>query len=115
MDKLAILKQLRNIQDNSKDSMLEFALEYAQNAIKNYCGIENIPHQLDNVIVKIADEIYTLNGYGKTDSPTIVKSVTQGSRSISYETPDYGTDILKKYAAQLKRFKNRKGKLPSNV
>jgi len=74
---LELMKELLGISiaDTSKDTVLNFHLQNAQSAIKSYSNINEIPENLNNVIVKLAIFYYrNVNLVGVTQS-------TQGSRS----------------------------------
>jgi len=72
---LELMKELLGISDTSKDTTLNFHLDNAQLAIKNYSNIDEIPETLNSTIVKLAIFYY------KNDSLVGVIQSTQGSRS----------------------------------
>lgn len=74
---LELMKELLGISvtDTSKDSILNFHLENAQLAIKNYCNIDVIQTYMNSVVVKLAIFYY------KNESLIGVIQSTQGSRS----------------------------------
>jgi len=74
---LELMKQLLNITDNTKDAILNFCLDKAVLAIKNYSCLDVIPEQYNNAIVDLAIYFY------KNKDKIGITSMTQGSRSQS--------------------------------
>lgn len=72
---LNLMRDLLGIIDTSKDTILNFHLENAVLAIKNYCNVDAIPESYNNAIVKLAIFYY------KNESLIGVTQSTQGSRS----------------------------------
>jgi hypothetical protein len=97
MASLENVKILLGITDNSKDNMLNLYLSRATSFVKNYCNIDEIPIELDEVIEDIAVYRYRMNGVEN------VKAESKGSLSETYRDslPD---DII----AQLNRYRRVK-------
>ncbi|MFC4182991.1 phage head-tail connector protein [Saccharococcus thermophilus] len=97
MASLENVKTLLGIFDTSQDSLLNLYLSRAEKFVKNYCNIDEIPVELDEVIEDIAVYRYRMNGVEN------VKSESKGSLSETYREslPD---DIL----AQLNRYRRVK-------
>lgn len=112
---LGTLKMLLGIKDNKQDSLLSFLIEDSVNSILGYCRIEVLPRQLESLVPTIAADAYRAKGYGQEAAPEIVKSISEGERSVTYaETnPDY--DYLQSYYDRLNPFRSRKGRVPSDI
>jgi hypothetical protein len=97
MASLENVKILLGITDNSKDNMLNLYLSRATSFVKNYCNIDEIPVELDEVIEDIAVYRYRMNGVEN------LQSESKGSLSETYRDslPD---DII----AQLNRYRRVK-------
>ena len=79
MDILTLLKLLLNITDTLQDTILNFYIVKAQNAVKNYLNSSELTG-LDNQITELAMYYYNNRDMlGKTQA-------SQGSRSQSMET-----------------------------
>lgn len=112
---LKTLKMLLGIEDDKQDSLLSFLIDDTVNLILGYCRIEILPRQLESLVPVIAADMYRRKGYGSTEAPERIQSVTQDKRSVSFKnSSDTDTDeFLKEYEMRLKPFKCRKGRLPS--
>lgn len=89
------------------DEIYRFAAETAEEAVLNYCNIEEIPDGLANTTIKIAADILRRGQYGSSDVPVIVSSVTVGDTSTSF-TPlsDSETnEVIANYEKTLKRYR----------
>lgn len=84
--------------------------------ILGYCRIDTLPKQLESFVPMIAADVYRAKGYGKADAPQIVAAVTEDKRSVSFrDTNINAADILANYESRLNPFRNRRGKVPSDV
>ena len=113
---LGTLKMLLGIEDDGKDELLSFLIDDAEQLILGYCRICFLPRQLEGLLPMIAADVYRAKGYGSESAPEVVKSVSEGQRSVSFETTrqtDIG--ILDKFHSRLKPYINRRGKVPSDV
>ena len=108
---------LLGIKDNEQDSLLSFLIDDTVNLILGYCRISILPRQLESIVPVIAADMYRRKGYGKSEAPQVIKSVTQDKRSVSFkDSADTDTDeFLKEYEARLKPFRNRRGRIPSEL
>ncbi|MCG6796353.1 head-tail connector protein [Geobacillus sp. YHL] len=97
MSSLENVKTLLGISNNTQDNLLNLYLTRATSFVKNYCNIDEIPSELDEVIEDIAVYRYRMNGVEN------VKSESKGSLSETYRDslPD---DII----AQLNRYRRVK-------
>lgn len=114
---LTRLKMLLGIKGNEQDSLLSFLIDDTINLILGYCRISILPRQLESLVPTIAADMYRRKGYGKSEAPQVIKSVTQDKRSVSFkDSTDTDTDeFLKEYEARLKPFRNRRGRVPSEL
>ena len=113
---IGTLKLLLGIEDDSKDTLLSFLIDDAEALILGYCRICFLPRQLEGLLPMIAADVYRAKGYGSEAAPNTVKSISEGQRSVSFETTrqtDIG--ILEKFHSRLKPYINRRGKVPSDV
>ena len=76
---LYLMKELLGIdlEDISKDNILNHYLNKSQIAIKAYCNIDEIPESLNDIIIDLAIFFY------RNRSTEGLKQSTQGSRSQS--------------------------------
>lgn len=110
MTDISMLKQLLGFkaEDADKDALVEFAANTAEELVKNYCHMEEIPAGLSNTVQRIAMEIYRNEQPGVSQVPQAVKSVTTGDTSTSFgvvETTGYSESVLKDYKKQLNRYR----------
>ncbi|MBQ2801728.1 MAG: phage head-tail connector protein [Lachnospiraceae bacterium] len=107
---LETLKGLLGIseEDTSKDISLQFIISNTEEAIENYCNIEEVPEGLTNTAYRMAMDIYRNEQPGETEKPQAVKSITVGDTSTSFgdiASSDYTESILKNYTKQLNRYR----------
>lgn len=89
------------------DEIYRFAADTAEENVRNYCNIDEIPEGLANTTLRIAADILRIGQYGSGDIPVTVSSVTVGDTSTSF-TPlsDSETDeVIEKYAKTLNRYR----------
>lgn len=107
-EKVEKLKTLLGIKGEEKDVYAEFALDSAEETIKNYCHIGEVPAGLHTTMMRMAMDIYRNERYGESGVPQTVKSVSEGDTSTSFgtvETGGYAESVLKCYKAQLNRYR----------
>ena len=96
------LKELLGIpnDDLSRNSKLLFVLNYAEYAVKNYCRIENIPVELESVVIMIAGDLFSSCGISG------IKSVKEGDVRFEFDQNAFDENsILKDYHNQLEIFR----------
>lgn len=98
------LKRLLGIDDDEKDETLDFVMEKARDWICNYCGLKAVPEGLITTFYEIAVELYRSMELGQEQLGGVVKSITEGSVSVTMEQPGQN-DFLKNYAEQLNRYR----------
>ena len=109
------LKLLLGIKDSDSDELLSFLIEDTVNMILGYCRIDILPRQLESLVPTIVADAYRVKGYGQTAAPEVVKSISEGDRSVSYAETNPDNDFLSNYYNRLNPFRSRKGRVPSDV
>ncbi len=109
------LKMLLGINESEQDSLLSFLIEDTVDMILGYCRIEVLPRQLESLIPMIAADMYRAKGYGQIGAPEVVKSISEGERSVSYAETNPNGNFLSSYYDRLRPFIRRKGRVPSDV
>ena len=112
------MKMLLGITGNEKDGLLQFVLDTVTDMVKNYCHMsidEAIPAQLENVVVRMAVDMWRAEGYGnETNGNAEVTSVKRGDVTTSFRpvggdfntgTGAGGADFIKAYTKQLNAFR----------
>lgn len=103
------LKSLLGIEDESKDVALEFIISDAEETIKNYCNIEEVPEGLLNTSYRIAMDLYRNENVGHEESALgSVSSISEGDTSTSfrqYADDNFKYTILKNYTKTLNRYR----------
>lgn len=114
-DAARTLKTLLGIKDGEQDGLLSFLIDDTVNMILGYCRIDEMPEKLMSLVPIIAADMYRAKGYGSGESPSIVKSVSEGERSVSFTDSSPGNDFFKNYYERLRPFINRRGRVPSDL
>ena len=109
---LNTVKMLLGIEDNEQDSLLSFLIDDTVNMILGYCRIEILPRQLESLVPVIVADAYRAKGYGQETAPGVIKSVSEGDRSVSYADTNPDNDFFTGYYDRLKPYINRKGRVP---
>lgn len=112
---LGTLKMLLGIKDNEQDSLLSFLIDDTVNMILGYCRIDILPRPLESLVPVIAADAYRAKGYGQAESPEVVKSISEGERSVSYAETNPDNNFFANYYDRLAQFRNRKGRVPSEI
>ncbi|RXI46270.1 hypothetical protein DP145_06750 [Clostridium tetani] len=110
MTNLEKLKKLLGmpLEDNSKDFLLEFALEDVEQIVKNYCHIKEVPEELNTTVLKMAIDMYRNENLGEEESSLgSISSITEGDTSISYRSnaAEFKDSLLNDYKAQLNKYR----------
>ncbi|MCH5212262.1 MAG: phage head-tail connector protein [Oscillospiraceae bacterium] len=106
------VKVLLGITDSSPDELLELIIAETEEYIKDYCHVKSVPAKLEGIVPFMATDLYRAKGYGSSELPSDVKSISEGARSVSYEVKR-PADVFSSYNARLK--KHRKGRMPSDI
>lgn len=89
----------------SYDEKDEFALDYAEKIIKNYCNIKEIGDELTETLLDMAVEIEKSSGYGEANSGGEVKQIKEGDVTISFCDGSECHLSIKNYENQLNLFR----------
>lgn len=105
-DNIAKVKALLNIEDD-KDALVAFALDNASDIIKSYCNIDEVPAELNTILIRIAMDLYRNEHLGSADTPQNVTSVSIGDTSTSFGdvSADFSQSIIKDYEKVLNRYR----------
>lgn len=112
---LSRLKMLLGIEDSNSDELLSFVIDDMVDMVLGYCRIAVLPRQLESLVPVIAADMWREKGYGSAAAPEIVKSISEGERSVSYADTAPDDSFFENYYDRLKPFVNRRGRLPSEV
>ena len=108
IDKVIMLLGKEEVTDQEKN-LVKFAINDAENKIKNYCNLEEVPQGLETTLIRLAVDLYRAEGYGSEELPRQVTSVKRGDVSTSFadttKSESIETDFLSKYNAQLNAFR----------
>ena len=115
-ERLSKAKMLLGLLDESKDEILSFLIEDTINLVLGFCRIPELPEALESLIPIMVADRFRITDYGKAEADTVLKSVTQGSKSESYgnRTDIFSSHFLNDYKLRLAPFINRKGRVPSD-
>ena len=106
-DDISKVKTLAGIKEDCEDLLVEFALDSAEETIKNYCNLKDMPEGLHNTLIRMAVEIFRQEGYGSPDGTHPVKSVTVGDTSTTFGdySTEYTQSVLKKFEKTLNNYR----------
>lgn len=97
-ERLEKLKLILGIQGNEEDILLSFLLESTEQKILNYCNLEELPAELEHVLIEMAARFYS--------SPDgVADSMKVGDTSVNYSTTKDDQNIIHDYKSQLHRFR----------
>lgn len=110
MSQLEKLKKLLGIplEDDSKDFSVQFALDDAEQIIKDYCHIDEVPEALNNTVIKMAIDSYRNENLGEEVSPLgSISSISEGDTSVSYRSnaAEFKDSLLKDYKSKLNKYR----------
>ena len=100
------VKKICNAEENT--DIIEYCCDSAEEIIKNYCGIKEIPDGLESVFIEIACDIYRSGEYGNEAQTGRLKSLTEGDVSMSFEESSEKSGDIRKYENRLKPFRRIK-------
>ena len=87
------------------DEKDEFAVNYAERIIKNYCNIKEIGEELTETLLDMAAEIEKIGGYGEENSGGEIKQIKEGDVTISFCDGRESRLSIKNYENQLNLFR----------
>jgi len=91
---------------DSYDKNIEFAYDYAESIIKNYCNVTEIPEELEKTLIDMACEMFRCCGYGEEGVGGVVKQLKEGDVSVSFGSADESSLLdIKKFEKQLMKFR----------
>lgn len=96
---------------DEKTVAVQFALDRAEDAIKNYCNLDQIPEGLGSAVLSMAMDLYRGENPGsETAAVGPVKSITEGDATVSFGSAagvsdNPGMAFLKDYTALLDRYR----------
>lgn len=98
--------EIKNIQ--CSDEVINLYVEKARAYIKRYCNIEDIPDELEYLIVEMVVKLIE-NKYESTEGNKEIKSKTMGDTSITYNTvsrKEYTyEEILSQFSSELNNYR----------
>ena len=80
---------------------LEFALENAEDTVRNYCHIDEIPAGLETTVLRMAMDIYRYEHMGSADIPQIGDTTT----SFRTSAAEFSESLMKNYKPVLNRYR----------
>ena len=96
------LKAVLGIDGTERDGEVNFAVDTAEEYIKNYCRIGKIPDRLKNTAINMAADILRAGGYGSDENTSSVKKIDEGDISVTFDNGGTGYgNIFKGYNALL--------------
>jgi hypothetical protein len=98
----------------AQSGIIALLIDDTVEAVRAYCRLAFVPNQLNSLIAQMVARQYRQAGYGTEDTPTDIKSISEGQRSISFSARDL-SGMLNDYRSRLKPYINRKGRVPSEV
>lgn len=109
-EQLNKLKELLGIDatDNSKNTLLQFALEDVGNIVKDHCNITEIPEGLSTTVIRMAMELYRNENLGDEGIALgSVSSISEGSTSTSFRSSasEFKDSLLKEYKSRLNKYR----------
>ena len=116
-DIMPTVKALLGITDSEHDTVLEMYIEDTITAVLAYCRIDVLPYQLQGLIAQMAAGAYRISGYGSSELPQDVTSISEGDRSLSFKARGSTSmsGIMEDYRSRLEPWVNRRGRVPSDV
>lgn len=116
-DIMPTVKALLGITDSEHDTVLEMYIEDTITAVLAYCRIDVLPYQLQGLIAQMAAGTYRISGYGSSELPQDVTSISEGDRSLSFKARGSTSmsGIMEDYRSRLEPWVNRRGRVPSDI
>lgn len=109
------LKTLLGISGEGQDELLSLAVDEVNAYIMAYCRRDSVPPQVDRLVPAMAALLWRSRGYGGEAAPRTVKQVTQGNRTVVYESPsaDPYSDLFAPFRIMLNPY--RKARTPGEI
>lgn len=96
---------------SEETELLQFVLDTATQKVLSYCNIDKIPEGLTNTVVRMAADIWRIEGYGSESKPQEVTSVKRGDVSTSFASVSTTETVLGDYLSKYKSVLNHYRKL----
>lgn len=93
--------------DASQDTNLRFAMDNAEEIIRNYCNVEDVPQGLVTTAYRMSMDVFRAEAVGESGFPQSVTSIREGDTSTSFgnRSDAIKDTILKDYKAQLNKYR----------
>lgn len=107
LDKLKALLGIE-LEDTSKDVILEFTMDNIKEVILNHCHIKELPEGLINTAYRMCLDLYRNENLGDESNPLgSISSITEGDTSTSFRSnaTEFKDSSLKDYKKQLNRYR----------
>ncbi len=90
-----IIKLRLDIDDDSKDEIIDYYIESAKQRIMNECWRDDFPEQLNHVVIEMV--------VGKMSNEAVpgITSIKRGDTSMSYDSSDAFHRTLERYSDEL--------------
>jgi len=102
------MKLLLGITDTESDELLQYVLDTVVDMVKGYCNISDIPAPLEKVIVRMAVDMWRIEGYGVPGGTgnMEIKQIKRGDVTTSFEAVGANSDnFIKSYTQQLNEYR----------
>lgn len=101
MDRAKTIKGLLGIEGDDHETTISFHLASAIQEVLNYCNIEELPKELEYMVINMVIKHMRATVEGMEQ----VKSQTNGSASVTFNTDPITATLLTGYKSQLNRFR----------
>ena len=102
------IKLFLGIKGQEEDAVLGVVLESVEEAILNYCNLQELPEGLYYTVVRMAIDVYRNECPGEKEIFQGVSSVSVGDTKTSFASAGdagYLSGVLKEYKRQLNRYR----------
>lgn len=99
------------VDDTSKDGRLSFAIEFVTDAIKTYCNFPDVPSDLENVVLQMAEDYYRSKYPEEFPQAQAIQSVKRGDVTTTFGAVKAsvkagpGAAFVQNYTAQLNAYR----------
>ena len=107
LDKLKALLGIE-LDDTSKDVILEFTMDNVKEVIFNYCHIEELAEGLINTAYRMCLDLYRNENLGDESNPLgSISSISEGDTSTSFRSnaTEFKDSLLKDYKKKLNKYR----------
>lgn len=100
-------KTLLGITEGGDDSLVQFALESAEETILNYCNISRVPEGLSATMYRMAADIYRNEQFDQQEAAGKVESISEGDTTVSFGSAgsEFTEGLLKDYSMALRKYR----------